>query len=72
MEPANESISYSPPDPDEIAEARAMPPAVKLWLGLDLFDRSCQFMRAGIRLQYPDADESRVEGIFREWLAMQD
>lgn len=68
MEPANESLSYSPLDQEEIVEARAMPPAEKLWLGLDLFDRSCQFMRGGIRLQFPDADDARVEGILRERL----
>jgi hypothetical protein len=34
----------------------------------DLFDEVCQRMRDGIRWQFPDADEARVEAILRERL----
>lgn len=50
--------------------ARAMPPEAKVALGLRLFDRPCRIMADGIREEFPDADEDRVQDILRERLAL--
>ena len=51
-------------------KARQMSPEDKLLGGARLFDRSCRIMADGIRSQFPDADEHRVQEILRERLAM--
>ncbi len=48
---------------DRIQRARQVPPGQKILDGLDLFDRSCEYMRVGIRNQHADADEQQVEEI---------
>ncbi len=48
---------------EEVLEARAMPEERKLALGLELFDRARALMLAGIRTQYPEADEDAVHEI---------
>ncbi len=53
-----------------VRAARAMPPEEKLLAGARLFDRSCRIMCDGIRDEYPDADERRVQEILRERLAL--
>ena len=55
---------------EQIEEARAMSPGMKLFLGPQIFDRNVQFIAAGVRSQFPDADEARVQEIVRERLAL--
>ena len=47
-----------------------MSPEDKLFGGARLFDRSCRIMADGIRSQFPDVDEHRVQEILRQRLAM--
>jgi len=54
---------------DRVRRAREMSPEEKLLAGARLFDRSCRIMADGIRDQYPDADEQRVQEILKERLA---
>ena len=42
----------------------------KLVAGIELFDLACEFARAGIRMENPDADASTVEDILRRRLAI--
>ena len=66
----------SKPDPeqidaissDKVQQARRMSVEEKLRAGGDLFDEVCERMRDGIRWQFPDADEERIEEILRERL----
>jgi hypothetical protein len=55
---------------ERVQKARRMSPEDKLLGGARLFDRSCRLMAAGIRSQFPDADERRVREILREQLAL--
>lgn len=55
---------------EEVEAARQQSVEEKLLAGPDLFDLACEFMRAGIRAQIPDADESRVQEILEERLAL--
>ena len=55
---------------EKVLRARAMSPEDKLLAGARLFDRSCRIMADGIRHQFPDADEARVQQILRERLAL--
>lgn len=55
---------------ERVLRARAMPPEEKVALGLRLFDRSCRIMADGIRDEFPDADEERVQEILRARLAL--
>jgi hypothetical protein len=55
---------------ERILRARAMPPEAKLVMGLRLFDRSCRIMADGIRGEFPDAGEDRVQEILRARLAL--
>ncbi len=55
---------------EEVRRARAMSPEEKLLAGPQLFDRACRIMADGIRNEYPDADETRVQEILRERLAL--
>ncbi|MGH7192838.1 MAG: hypothetical protein ACREJM_04790, partial [Candidatus Saccharimonadales bacterium] len=54
----------------KIQAARAMSPEDKLLAGPRLFERSCRIMADGIRSEYPEADEDRVQEILRERLAL--
>lgn len=54
---------------DKLRAARQMSPADKLLAGPRLFDSVCRVMAAGIRSQFPDADEQRVREILRQRLA---
>ena len=47
-----------------------MSPGEKLFLGPQIFDRTVEFMKAGVRAQFPDAHEARVLEIVRERLAL--
>jgi hypothetical protein len=68
MEPTKELIDalYR----EQVERARKMPREEKLFGGARLFDRSCRIMTAGIRSQFPEADDRRVEEILRERLAL--
>ncbi len=55
---------------EEILEARAMSPEEKFLAGADLFDRACTLMAAGIRSQFPTADDAEVEHILTQRLAL--
>ena len=55
---------------DRVQRARQMSPEDKFLAGARLFDRSCRIMADGIRAQFPDADERRVQEILRERLAI--
>jgi len=68
MEPTKELIDSL--SREEILEARRMSVQEKVLAGPRLFDRVCWMMRAGIRQQYPDADDARVEEILRDRLAI--
>jgi hypothetical protein len=59
MEPTKELIDaiYR----ERVLRARATPPAEKFLQGARLFDMVCRIMRDGIRNQYPEADERRIE-----------
>jgi hypothetical protein len=47
---------------EELREARAMRPEQKLLLGEELFIYACSITMAGIRNQFPDADEGLGTG----------
>ena len=55
---------------ERVQKARRMSPEDKLLGGARLFDRACRIMVAGIRSQFPDADECQVQEILRERLAL--
>jgi hypothetical protein len=54
---------------DKVRAARRMSPADKLLAGPRLFDSVRRVMIAGIRHQFPGADELKVRAILRERLA---
>ena len=55
---------------ERVLRARAMAPAEKLLAGPRLFDQSCRIMAAGIRNQFPEANEGQVQRILRSRLAL--
>ncbi len=55
---------------ERVRAARQMSPEEKFFGGARLFDRSCRIMADGIRSQFPEADEHRVQDILRERLAL--
>jgi hypothetical protein len=55
---------------ERVRRAREMPPEEKLLAGAELFDWACTIARAGIRAQYPEADEQRVQELLAERLAL--
>lgn len=66
MKPTQELIEAI--DQDRSRAARRMSPEEELWAGARLFDDVCERMKAGIRMQFPEADERRVTEILRERL----
>ncbi|MFQ5806649.1 MAG: hypothetical protein ACE5I3_09385 [Phycisphaerae bacterium] len=50
---------------EEVLAARAMSPEEKVRAGGELFDDVCERMKAGIRWQFPEADEARVNEVLR-------
>ena len=48
---------------ERVLRARATPPGEKLLDGLRLFERACEWMKAGIRNEFPDADDQQVQQI---------
>ena len=55
---------------ERVERARQTPPADRVLASLQQFEFASKIMAAGIRSQYPDADERRVQEILRERLAM--
>ena len=55
---------------DKVRRARQTPMDQKMLDGPRLFDLNCQIMRSGIRAQFPDFDEERVEKELRRRLAI--
>jgi hypothetical protein len=47
-----------------------MSPEEKLFAGAELFDYACEITKAGIRDQFPEADEEEVLRILRERLVL--
>lgn len=54
---------------ERVLRARRIPPARKLYDGLAMFEEVCGRMRAGIKMQYPDADEKRVAELLHQRFA---
>jgi hypothetical protein len=55
---------------EKVLRARAMSGEEKLLAGLRLFEFDCEVMKAGIRHEYPDADEAEVLVRLRERFAL--
>ena len=56
---------------EELIEAREMAPEQKLLLGEELFAYACSITMAGIRNQFPDADETERRRILEQRLELQ-
>ena len=76
-----QSLPYAPPPEtqrlidelyrEELREARAMPPEQKLLAGEELFVYACSITMAGIRNQFPKADEAEQRRILEQRLELQ-
>jgi hypothetical protein len=55
-------------DRDRMERARAMSPEAKLSAGIELFEFACCMSRAGIKHDFPHADDAEVERILAERL----
>jgi hypothetical protein len=55
---------------EEVEAARHQSVEQKLLAGPDLFELACEFMRSGIRSQFPDADAAQVQAILEQRLAL--
>jgi hypothetical protein len=55
---------------DRIVRARRMSIGEKILAVPELFDMACHVSRAGIRSQFPDADEQRVQELLRQRIAI--
>ena len=64
MEPTQELVDsiYR----ERVLRARQTPPEEKFLDGPRLFDFACRIVADGIRHQYPDADEQRVQEILAQ------
>jgi hypothetical protein len=56
---------------EELREARAMPPEQKLLLGEELFAYACSITMAGIRNQFPEADDAERRRLLAQRLELQ-
>ena len=75
------SSPYSPPPEtqrlidelyrEEVLEARVMDPAQKLLAGEELFRFACSITMAGIRNQFPEADEAERKRILQSRIDLQ-
>jgi hypothetical protein len=68
MEPTQELVDalYR----EKVLRARKMAPGEKLFAGAELFDMACAITLAGIRDQFPEADEQKALEILRERLKL--
>jgi hypothetical protein len=55
---------------ERVLRARRTSPEEKLLQGPQLFDMCCRIMADGIRDQYPEADEQRVQEILAQRIAI--
>jgi hypothetical protein len=55
---------------ERVLRARRTPPEEKLLDGPRLFDLACRIMADGIRDEYPDADDQRVQEILAQRVAL--
>lgn len=55
---------------EKVLRARGTPLEQKLLAGPELFDMACVWMTAGIRSQFPDADDRRVRQLLLERLEL--
>jgi len=53
---------------DKVRRAREAPLSRKMGWGAELFSEVCGRMRVGIRAQFPEADEKKVEECLRKRL----
>jgi hypothetical protein len=53
---------------ERVLRARQTSPDEKFFGGARLFDRACRVMVAGIRAQFPDADDEKVDEILTQRL----
>jgi hypothetical protein len=53
---------------ERVLRARRTLPEVKFFDGPELFERACKIMAAGVRDQFPDADDLKVQEILRQRL----
>ena len=51
---------------DKVLRARRSPPEDKFLAGFSLFEYACAITMAGIRNQFPDADEAEVLRILKD------
>ncbi len=56
---------------EEVREARSMKPEQKLLAGEELFLYACSITMAGIRNQFPDADEAERKRILQSRIDLQ-
>jgi hypothetical protein len=68
MEPTKELVDAT--YWERVERARQTPPAEKILASLQLFEFTSQVMADGIRSQFPQADERRVQEILRQRLAL--
>jgi hypothetical protein len=68
MQPTKELIDAI--DRERLERARQTPPAERVLAGLQLFELTSRIMADGIRSQFPEADELRVQEILRQRLAL--
>jgi hypothetical protein len=55
---------------ERVLRARQTPPEAKLRAGAEPFESACRITMAGIRHQFPEADEAQVRQILRDRLAL--
>ena len=55
---------------EKVRQARAMTQEQRFRAGPELFDFACEFTKAGVRMDHPDADEARVLELLRKRLAL--
>lgn len=55
---------------EEVLEAREVPPHRRIAIGLELYEFARKITLAGIRNQFPDADEATVLQKLRERIAI--
>ncbi|HLJ10379.1 MAG TPA: hypothetical protein VKU82_04285 [Planctomycetaceae bacterium] len=55
---------------ERVLRARRQAPDEKFFAGPRLFERACRLMIAGIRDQFPEADDAQVSAILNERLQL--
>jgi hypothetical protein len=68
MQPSQDLIDQL--NREDLEQAMSMTPEQRLLAGGDLFDYACEITKAGIRAQYPAADNATVLSILRDRLEL--